>query len=161
MIGTPPSKRPMWHDPAAHAREFAARYAEPLNYHVENRMMELGIDALKIGVSDREHGIPHAAFLPDETDGGGNTPDGRLNLDSGILNPKLFRRLGPEASDAYARARLRDRIDAGIAHEYEEVKGAGSHEYAYEHAPDTELPIRHGARALARTLRDGERRCVC
>jgi hypothetical protein len=29
MIGTPPSQRPMWHDPAAHARDFAERYAEP------------------------------------------------------------------------------------------------------------------------------------
>ena len=38
----------MWHDPAGHARDFAERYAEPLNYHVENRMMELGIDPLKI-----------------------------------------------------------------------------------------------------------------
>ena len=82
---------------------------------------------------------------------------GRLNLDSEILNPELFRRLGPDASDASAKARLRDRIDAGIAHEYEEVQGGG-HEYAYEHAPDTELPIRHQARELARKIRDGERR---
>ena len=125
MIGTPPSQRPMWHDPAAHARDFAERYAEPLNYHVENRMMELGIDPLKIGVGEPEHGIRHAAFIPHEADGGGNTPDGRLNLDSGILNPDLFKRLGPEASDAYTKARLRDRIDSGIAHEYEEAKGGG------------------------------------
>jgi hypothetical protein len=158
MIGTPPSRRPMWHDSAAHARDFAERYADPLNYHIENRMMELGIDPLKIGVGDAEYGIRHAAFLPHEADGGGNTPDGRLNLDSGLLNPELFQRLGPAASDAYAKARLRDRIDAGIAHEYEEVKGGGSHEYAYEHAPDTELPIRHEARELGRKIRDGERR---
>ena len=159
MIGTPPSQRPMWHDPAAHARDFAERYAEPLNYHVENRMMELGIDPLKIGVGEPEHGIRHAAFIPHEADGGGNTPDGRLNLDSGILNPDLFKRLGPEASDAYTKARLRDRIDSGIAHEYEEAKGGGGHEYAYEHAPETELPIRQEARELARKIRDGERRC--
>ena len=48
MIGTPPSKRPMWHDPAEHARDFAERYAEPMNYHVENRMMELGIPTDRI-----------------------------------------------------------------------------------------------------------------
>ena len=41
---------------------------------------------------------------------------------------------------------------------YEEVKGGGSHEYAYEHAPETELSIRHEARELARKIRDGERR---
>ena len=33
MVGTPPSQRPMWHDPVAHARNFSKRYAEPLNYH--------------------------------------------------------------------------------------------------------------------------------
>jgi hypothetical protein len=156
MIGMPPSRRPVWYDPAAHARDFAERYAKPLNYHVENRMRELGIDPLKIGVSDRENGIRHAAFLPHEADGGGNAPDGRLNLDSGILNPDLFRRLGTEASAAYAKARVRDRIDAGIAREYEEGRGS-SHEYAFEHAPDTGLPIRHEARELARKIRDGER----
>jgi len=47
-----------------HARDFAERYAEPLNYHVEIRMMELGIDPLKIGVGEAEHGIRHAAFIP-------------------------------------------------------------------------------------------------
>ncbi len=31
MIGTPPSQRPMWDDPAAHARDFAERYAEPFD----------------------------------------------------------------------------------------------------------------------------------
>ena len=48
MTGTPPSERPIWHDPAEHARDFAERYAEPMNYHVENRMMELGIPADRI-----------------------------------------------------------------------------------------------------------------
>ncbi len=115
----------MWHNSEAHAREFAERYAATLNYHVENRMMELGIDPAQIGVGDAEHGIRHAAFMPHEVDGGGNTPDGRLNLDSGILNADLFNGLEPEASDAYAKARLRDRVDAGIAHEFEEVKGGG------------------------------------
>jgi hypothetical protein len=158
MIGTPPSKRSAWHDPKAHARDFAERYAEPINYHVENRMMELGIDPAKIGVGDPDHGIRHAAFMPHEADGGGNTPDGRLNLDSGIFNPDLFEPLGPRASDTYAKARLRDRMDAGIAHEYEEAKGGGSHQYAFEHAPETELPIRHEARELARKIRDGVRR---
>ncbi len=148
----------MWHDPAAHARSFAHRYAEPMNYLIENRMMELGIDPAQIGVGDPARGIRHAAFMPHESDGGGNTPDGRLNLDSGILNTDLFERLGPTASDAYAKARLRDRMDAAIAHEYEEAKGGGSHQYAFEHAPETELPIRPEARELARKIRDEERR---
>jgi hypothetical protein len=43
MIGTPPSGRPMWHDPAAHARDFAERYAEPLDVIVSQRIQDLGI----------------------------------------------------------------------------------------------------------------------
>jgi hypothetical protein len=81
MLGTPPSARQIPAHPQLHARDFAERYAEPLNYHVENRMMELGIDPAKIGASDADHGIRHAAFMPHEVDGGGNAPDGRLNLD--------------------------------------------------------------------------------
>jgi hypothetical protein len=145
---------------ADHAEDFARRYAEPLDWQVAIRMEELGIPNDRIGSSDRGHGLSGRAFNPYERDGGGNTPDGRLNLDSGILNPELFRQLGPEASTAYAKARLRDRMDAGIAHEYEEVKGGGDHVYAYEHAPDTELPIRREARDLARKIREGERRAA-
>ena len=48
--------------------------------------------------------------------------------------------------------------DYGVSSLVEEAKGGGSHEYAYEHAPDTELPIWHDARELARKIRDGERR---
>ena len=44
MTGTPPSARPMWHDPAAHACDFAERYAEPLDHAVSQPMMEPGID---------------------------------------------------------------------------------------------------------------------
>ncbi|MEJ7637443.1 MAG: hypothetical protein WKF75_05475 [Singulisphaera sp.] len=109
-----------------HAKDFASRYAEPLDHVVSERMLELGI-RLKNRRDDHEHGIQHAAFMPHEGGGGGNTPDGRLNLDSGILNPELFKHLGPEASDTYANARLRDRIDAGIAHEFEEAKSGGDH----------------------------------
>jgi hypothetical protein len=47
---------------------------------VENRMMELGIDPLKIRVGEPEHGIRHAAFIPHKVDRGGNTPDRKLNL---------------------------------------------------------------------------------
>ena len=60
MTGTPPSERPIWHDPAEHARDFAERYADPMNYHVENRMMELGIPADRIGAEIR---LPAPRFL--------------------------------------------------------------------------------------------------
>jgi hypothetical protein len=68
-----------------------------------------------------------------------------------------FKRLGPEAPDAYAGARLRTRIEAGIAHQHEEALAGGDNQQAMEHAPDTSLPISHEARELARKIRDGER----
>ena len=43
MIGTPPSQRPMWHDPAAHALDFSRRYAEDIDLAVSQRVMDLGI----------------------------------------------------------------------------------------------------------------------
>ena len=86
MTGSAPSERPMWHDPAQHARDFAERYAEPMNYHVENRMMELGIPTDRIGA--RKYGHPHRAFWPEETTGGGNVPGRRLTVDSGVFNAR-------------------------------------------------------------------------
>jgi hypothetical protein len=69
MIGTPPSKRPA--DPAKLALDFARRYAQPMNFHVENRMMGLGIDPSRIGLPDRDYGNRWAAFHPHGTDGAG------------------------------------------------------------------------------------------
>jgi hypothetical protein len=62
MIGVPPSARPMWHDSAVHARDFAGRYAHDLDLAVAERMTELGIE--EIGFSDRNAGIQWAAFHP-------------------------------------------------------------------------------------------------
>src|SRR3954454_1291857 len=56
MIGTPPSRRSMWHDPAQHARDFAERYAEPMNYHAtEARSERLTASSL---ITLRGPGIP-------------------------------------------------------------------------------------------------------
>ena len=160
MIGPSPSERGLPAipaDPAVHARRVARQWSDVCESYVRKRMRELGIPEDKIGASDLEHGIRKAAFMPHETGGGGNTPDGRLNIDSGILNPGLFKHLGLEASEAYAKAPLRVRVDAGIAHEFEEARGGGDHQYAFEHAPDTKLPISRAARELARKIREGER----
>ncbi len=48
---------------------------------------------------------------------------------------------------------VKDRIDAAIAHEFEEHR-RGGHEGAIECAPDTELPISHVARAFLRLQRE-------
>jgi hypothetical protein len=38
MIGLPPSQRPLWHNPAAHAKDFAHRYAHDLDLAVTEQM---------------------------------------------------------------------------------------------------------------------------
>ena len=46
--------------------------------------------------------------------------------------------------------RLKDRIDAIIAHEYEELRAGGNHVEAIKAAAKTELPISDEARRLNR-----------
>ena len=80
-------------------------------------------------------------------------------MDSGILNPRWHAEsIGLEAEALWEKARLRDRIDAAIAHEFEEVKAEGSHDLAVENAPETALPINEKVRELLRAIREGERR---
>jgi hypothetical protein len=119
IIGTPPSARPLWHDPEAHAADFAARYAEPMNYLVEQRMMDLGIPAGQIGSSDTLQGIRHAAFMPHDRIGGSNGAGGRLTVDSGVFNTELM--TGKPGEKQWAEERLINRLDAVITHEYEEA----------------------------------------
>ncbi len=61
-------------------------------------MEKLGIDKDFIGASDRKHGMVWRAFFPHEQDGGGNSPGGRLNLDSGVFNDDLMQPLGAGGS---------------------------------------------------------------
>ena len=83
------------------------------------------------------------------------TPDG-INVDSGVLNPQLnAEEIGPYAGTIWEQARLRDRIDAVIAHEFEESVG-GSHEDAEMRAAATALPIRANARRILRAIADRE-----
>jgi len=56
MIGTPPSKRSMRHDPAEHARDLAEQYAGPA-------MMDPGIPDDWIGTRDPDRNRPHHGFL--------------------------------------------------------------------------------------------------
>jgi len=54
-------------------------------------------------------------------------------------------------------SRLRDRMDAVIAHEQEEARGT-PHEEVVERAPDTTLPIGDNARRILRTIAEGVKR---
>jgi hypothetical protein len=158
MIELPPSARQVPADPAMHALDFSERYAEPLDYLVSQRMLDLGIPTEKIGASDREHGIVHAAFHWFDKNGGNVTPDGRITADSGLFNLDLLKKeYGKKAGKLFEKSRLRDRLDAILAHEDAEHR-TGSHVAALKVAPDTELPISHRARELLRAMEKGWRR---
>jgi hypothetical protein len=158
MIGKPPSRRPTWHDPAKHARDFAERYAEPLDRLVAVRMEVLGLSMDQIGMPDDDRGIPWAAFHPLGTQGGYNAPDGRIVVESGLFNFDLLREdYGEEAARLYADSDVTSRLDAIIAHEYEEHRRGGSHVEALKYAPSSELPITDQAREIARAMQEGWR----
>jgi hypothetical protein len=67
-----------------------------------------------------------------------------------------MKHLGHEAGEAWSRSSLRKRVEAIVAHEYEEHLG-GTHTYAVEHAPDTALPIGDETRKLLEVIRNAER----
>jgi hypothetical protein len=159
MIGTPPSQRPMWPDPAAHARDFAHRYAHDIDLAVAERMSELGLREDQIGMPDKDHGIQWAAFHPHATIGGSYAPDGRLIVDSGVFNLDLLRKdYDQEAATLFERSRLRDRLDSIIAHEYEEHRNGMDHEAALKAAPKTSLPISGRAREICKAMEKGWKR---
>jgi hypothetical protein len=158
MIGTLPSARPIWHDPAAHAKNFAERYAQDLDLAVAQRMRDLGIGDSQIGMPDDDRAIQWAAFHPRGTQGGNNSPDGRLIVDSGVLNLDLLRKhYGSKAAGLFEQSRLRDRLDAIITHEYEEHRHGMDHEAALKHAPKTVLPISDRAREICAAMERGWR----
>ena len=83
-------------------------------------MQELGIPQDKNGAPDLDRTGKWRAFDPDGHTGG-------VYLNSGVLNPDLLK--GQKGGRIWAKARLRDRIDAIVAHEWEESRtidhGAG------------------------------------
>ncbi len=128
--------------------------------YVHKRMSEAGIPDHQIGAPDYQRGGIKHAFLPGEIIGGSHGTGRRLFVDSGTLNPEPNAEdIGPEASRLWAKSRLRDRIDAVIAHEHLEAQGVSHHEVV-QRAPDTELPITENARRILRSMAEGvKRRC--
>jgi hypothetical protein len=70
-------------------------------------------------------------------------------VDSGVLNPDLLK--GRQGGRIWPKARLRDRIEAISAHEYEESR-RGSHAGALDAAALTDLPIRDQVRRIRRAM---------
>jgi len=114
-------------------------------------MLDVGVPEHLIGEIPFGGGV-RRAFLPEEGTGSGVTVGRGINVDSGVFNPNL---LGDPAAGgaahAWSRARLRDRINAVIAHEYEECI-RGSDQAARQHAPTTRLRISDEARAILRQM---------
>jgi hypothetical protein len=135
-------------DSADHAEDFAHRWRDKIEQHCTIRMDELGIPENMNGQPDYGGGGRWHAFDPHGRKGGANTTG--VVVDSGVLNPDLLK--GMKGGRIWRRARLRDRIDAIIAHEHEELRHQGSHTAALKAAAKTELPISRGARRLCRAM---------
>jgi hypothetical protein len=134
-------------EPANHAQDFARRWADRLDTWCALRMEALGIPLERIGAADLRPYMSWCAFDPEGREGGSITSG--IVINSGVLNPHLL--VGRPGSEAWARARLRDRIDAVIAHEYEESQ-VGTHKGAIVTAPRTTLPISPGARSILQAM---------
>jgi hypothetical protein len=151
MIGLPPSVRQVPEDALLHARQFAREYADKLENYVEGRMHALDLSDNQIGLPDASRGLPWAVFHPNGTTGGSVIGDA-IAVNSGVFNPELLdERYNPEIGKTWAKTRLRDRIDAVIAHEIAEGQ-AGTHEGAEQLAADTELPVSEGTRRILRAM---------
>jgi hypothetical protein len=161
MVGLPPSARGLTGrpaDPALHAKEVAREWEDVAESYIQERMRQLGIPDHQIGAPDYQRGSVRRVFLADEAIGGSYGTGRRLFVDSGVLNPKLNAEvIGSEASKVWAKARLRDRIEAVIVHEHLEAQGI-PHDEVVERAADTNLPISENARRILRRIAEGVRR---
>jgi hypothetical protein len=135
-------------DSADHAEDFAHRWRDKIEQHCTIRMDALGIPENVNGEPDYGGSGRWHAFDPHGRKGGANTTG--VVVDSGVLNPNLLK--GKKGGRIWPKARLRDRIDAIIAHEYEELRHRSSHTAALKAAARTELPISHEARRLCRAM---------
>jgi hypothetical protein len=156
----------------ANVIDFASRYCEELKLIVANRMRRLGIPEDMIGIRGYA-GLEEGAFVrfPSTQIGGNVNPrlaPGRqagIALDHGILD-SAHPRLGNVPS--WRSARLRDRIDAAIVHEYLEATlqppshftGLAAadwlHREAVRLAPDNTMAISAGARRILVEYRRAE-----
>jgi hypothetical protein len=148
MIGIPPCRRggrPA--DIGLHASQVAREWEDVGEGYVRRRMQDLGIPEHQHGQPDYERDGRWRAFDPYGRKGGANTTG--AVVDSGVLNPELLK--AKKGGRIWPKMRLKDRIDAIITHEYEELH-RGSHTEALKAAARTELPISDEARRLCRAM---------
>jgi hypothetical protein len=147
MIGEPPSARvgrPA--HPGLHAQQIAREWEEIGESYTRRRMRELGIPEHQHGHPEFEGDGRWHAFDPYGRKGGANTTG--VVVDSGVLNPDLLK--GHKGRRIWPKMKLKARIDAIIAHEYEELRAGGNHAEALKNAARTNLPISDEARRLNR-----------
>ncbi len=133
MIGLPPSAhggRPA--DPGLHAQQIAREWKDVAERYVKRRNRDLGIPEGMNGQPDFDGDGHWRAFNPYGRQGGENTTGVAVN--SGVINPDLIR--GHKGGRLWAKARLRDRIDASISHEYEELMHGGDQGGAADETAD-------------------------
>ncbi len=147
MIGEPPSARGgLPADPGLPAQPVAREWEDVGERYVRRRNRELGIPNEMNGQPDYGGDGRWRAFDPYRRIGGANTTG--VVVDSGVLNPELLR--GRKGGRIWPKMRLKDRIDAIISHEYEELRAGGPHAAAIANAAKTGLPISDEARRLNR-----------
>ncbi|AGA26497.1 hypothetical protein [Singulisphaera acidiphila] len=134
-------------DPADHAEDFAQRYSRDLDAYCAVRMEELGTPERLHGTRDLEGDGLWTAFIARDRQGG-SLLEG-IAVNSGCLNPQLLK--GKPGARIYAKASLKDRIDAIIAHEFEEDR-LRSHEAVLKHGGKTELPVTDEARRILKAM---------
>jgi hypothetical protein len=140
MTEKPPS------DPADHAEDFAVRWSDKLEEYCALRMEDLGVPADMIGQPNYDGDGRWHAFDPHGRQGGANTTG--VVIDSGVLNPGLLK--GRKGGKLWAEATLKDRIDATIPHEYEELRYGGDHVAALKAAAKSRMPITDMAKRINR-----------
>jgi hypothetical protein len=140
--------------------DFADRYQEPLSRAIGDRMRQIGVPDEMIGVE--WWGVdpgPFVRYHPPQL--GGNVRVG-LNGKPGInVDPAIFDANAPKIGNlpSWKSARLRDRIDAVVAHEYTEVlapQGVDWHIHALRNAENTPLRVSDKARQILREYRQAE-----
>ena len=109
-------------------------------------MRELGIPERQIGEPDYDGDGRWRAFNPRGMQGGNNTTG--ITVDSVLPNPDRLK--GQKGCRIYPHMRLRDRIDAIIAHEEAELR-VRKHVAALREAGKPELPISEQAQRLCRS----------
>ncbi len=119
-------------------------------------MLDLGLSNHEMGSRDPSRGLEHHTFYPQDGECGSVNRLGQINIDSGVMNPAAMDApYGEACGQIWRKTRLKDRMQAIIAHEKAEHEYDDDHELALIAAPETKLPISNPARELLRAQERG------